>query len=185
MSCKPNPLGVAWNCQNYTDGCMCQVCADRAKEQLKLNDGSYPTSRMSKQPSCKCTDVNCQALRFWTTAPNFPYAPPAPPPASPPMGTLGPAPTPSRTLPAKPKPVRNLHTESVKASSDEKLPPMRCATCDHYNEYVGKEHLVDGVYYCRNHIQKAKDKRGTVAAETPMTNAEMHKALADIWKTAL
>ncbi len=31
-----------------------------------------------------------------------------------------------------------------------KLPPMNCVTCNHYNDYVGKEHLVDGVYKCRS-----------------------------------
>ncbi len=31
----------------------------------------------------------------------------------------------------------------------EKLPPMNCKVCNHRNEYVGKEHLVNGVYVCR------------------------------------
>ncbi len=31
-----------------------------------------------------------------------------------------------------------------------KLPPMHCVKCNHYNEYVGQEHLVGGVYTCRS-----------------------------------
>ncbi len=32
---------------------------------------------------------------------------------------------------------------------EPKLPPMNCAWCKHYNEYVGPEHLVHGEYVCR------------------------------------
>ncbi len=31
-----------------------------------------------------------------------------------------------------------------------KLPPMHCVKCNHYNEYVGHEHLVGGKYTCRS-----------------------------------
>ena len=32
-----------------------------------------------------------------------------------------------------------------------KLPPMHCKKCNHYNDYVGPEHLTDlGVYICRS-----------------------------------
>lgn len=34
--------------------------------------------------------------------------------------------------------------------SPGKLPPMHCVKCNHYNEYVGQEHLVKGVYTCRS-----------------------------------
>ncbi len=31
-----------------------------------------------------------------------------------------------------------------------KLPPMNCTKCNYHNEYVGQEHLVNGVYTCRS-----------------------------------
>lgn len=38
----------------------------------------------------------------------------------------------------------------------DKLPPMNCTSCNHRNEYVGREHLQnDGIYVCR---QCRKDK---------------------------
>lgn len=36
------------------------------------------------------------------------------------------------------------------AAMPGKLPPMHCVRCNHYNEYVGQEHLVGGVYKCRS-----------------------------------
>ena len=41
-------------------------------------------------------------------------------------------------------------------AAETKLPPMKCQKCEYVNDYVGPEHLVAGLYYCRNHFAKAK-----------------------------
>ncbi len=43
-----------------------------------------------------------------------------------------------------------------------KLPPLKCQKCEYVNDYAGPEHLVAGLYYCRNHIAKAKERLAQV-----------------------
>ena len=40
-------------------------------------------------------------------------------------------------------------TMSFESPESKALPPMNCKCCNFRNEYVGPEHLVNGVYVCR------------------------------------
>lgn len=54
----------------------------------------------------------------------------------------------------------------MKAEAEEKLPPMTCSEkCGFTNEYVGKEHLINGIYVCRQCRPGYERKQRTLALQ--------------------
>jgi len=54
--------------------------------------------------------------------------------------------------------------QSVSAAAEEKLPPMTCSEgCGFTNEYVGKEHLINGIYVCRQCRPRYERRQRTLA----------------------
>ncbi len=89
---------------------------------------------------CRCSD--CCDREIWLIAKNskVPPGPPAPSPFHPATmkGWAIDEPAFWTTPPAPSPPLK-----------DEKLLPMNCVWCQHRNEFVGKEHLINGEYVCR------------------------------------
>src|SRR4051812_13607246 len=62
-------------------------------------------------------------------------------------------------------------SKSVASEASDKLPPMTCSEgCGFTNEYVGKEHLVNGSYVCRQCRPRYERRQRTLALKA--TNEE-------------
>lgn len=129
------------NCGSYLNACTCPECCNLDLRIIALG-AMVPVSRRG---------VGLASVRG-SSAKLPPINPPTHLPPPPPVRGLG---WPWFTPISFPS-LEEIFVCSTKPPESTHLPPQNCKACNHRNEYAGPEHLIEGVYYCRQCTPKAK-----------------------------